>query len=136
VGNSPRVIHGEDINTDPEARRDWHPGHSWVNEGKSRWRLAWLHQMRWPVGMEYEGLDPDARYTVRLTGQGDPPLRGDGPRLPVIRRAKPIGQLQEFAVPTELTADGALHLTWDLVDESHLPWQMPSHVAEVWLLKH
>ncbi len=135
VGKSPRVIHCEDTNTDPEGRRHEIPGHSWVNEGKSRRRLAWLHHMRWPEGVVYDGLDPDARYTVRLTGQGESPLRGDGVRLAVTKRAKQIGQFQEFAVPAELTADGALKLTWDPVDESQLNWQMHSHVAEVWLLK-
>ena len=135
VGKSPRVIRGEDTNTDPEGRRHDNPGHAWVNEGKSRWRLAWLHHMRWPEGLAYDGLDPNARYTVRLTGQGESPLRGDGARLPVTRKAKQIGQFQEFAVPAELTADGTLRLTWDQVDESHLNWRLHSHVAEVWLLK-
>jgi hypothetical protein len=129
------VIRGEHANTDPEGRRHAIPGHSWVNEGKSRRRLAWLHHMRWPEGIVYDGLDPDARYKVRLTGQGESPLRGDGVRLAVTKRAKQIGQFQEFAVPAELTADGALRLTWDPIDESHLNWQMHSHVAEVWLLK-
>ena len=135
VGKSPRVIRGEDTNTDPEGRRHSNPGHSWVHEGKSRRRLAWLHHMRWPEGIVYDGLDPDARYTVRLTGQGESPLRGDALRLAVTKRAKQIGQFQEFAVPAELTADGELRLTWDSLDESHLHWTMHSHVAEVWLLK-
>lgn len=135
VGLSPRVLRGEMTNTDPEVRRHVNPGHSWENEGESRWRLAWLHHMRWPEGIDYGGLDPQARYVVRLTGQGESPLRGDGVRLPVIRRADQIGEFQEFAVPPELVADGKLLLTWDPVDESHLHWQEYSHVAEVWLLK-
>jgi mannose-6-phosphate isomerase-like protein (cupin superfamily) len=135
VGKSPRVIRGEESNTDPEGRRHEIPGHSWVDEGMSRRRLAWLHHMRWPVGIDYDGLDPDARYMVRLTGQGESPLRGDGVRLAVTVRAQQIGQFQEFSVPAELTADGTLRLTWDLVNESHLNWKMHSHVAEVWLLK-
>jgi len=136
VGKSPRVIRGEEMNTDPEGRRHQTAGHAWINEGKSRRRLAWLHHMRWPEGLIYDGLDAGARYTVRLTGQGESPLRGDGVRLPVTKRAKEIGQFQEFAVPAELIADGTLRLTWDPVDESHLNWRMYSHVAEVWLLKN
>lgn len=38
-------------------------------------------------------------------------------------------------MPADLTADGTLRLTWDLIDESHLNWKLHSHVAEVWLLK-
>ena len=135
VGKSPRVVRGEETNTDPEGRRHEIPGHSWVDEGKSRRRLSWLHHMRWPVGIDYDGLDPDAHYTVRLTGQGESPLRGDGIRLAAIVHAKKVGQFQEFAVPAALTTDGSLRLTWDPVDESYLNWKMHSHVAEVWLLK-
>ena len=136
VGKSPRVVRGEGTNTDPEGRRHENPGHSWVHEGKSRRRMAWLHHMRWPAGVAYEGLDSNARYSVRLTGQGELPLRGDGVRLAVTKHASQIGRFQEFEVPAELTTDGALRLTWDPVDESHLNWKLHSHVAEVWLLKH
>ncbi|MCA9266189.1 MAG: hypothetical protein KDA60_20155, partial [Planctomycetales bacterium] len=62
VARSPRVIRGEDVNTDPECRHHDTPGHSWVDDGRSRRRLAWLHHMRWPVGLDYDGLDPAATY--------------------------------------------------------------------------
>ena len=135
VGQSPRVIRGEDTNTDPEGRRHENPGHSWIEDGRSKRRLAWLHHMRWPVGMMYDGLDAEASYVVRLTGQGESPLRGDGVLLEATKRAKKIGEFQEFAVPAEMTADGKLRLTWDVVDESQVHWSQHSHVAEVWLLK-
>ena len=135
VGKSPRVIRGEDTNTDPEGRRHENPGHSWIDDGRSRRRLAWLHHMRWPAGLFYDGLDVDGRYVVRLTGQGESPIRGDGVRLEATKRAKQVGEFQEFIVPAELTADGSLRLTWDKVDEEHLHWSKHSHVAEVWLLK-
>jgi len=135
VGQSPHVVRGENTNTDPECRRHANPGHSWIADGKSRRRLAWLHAMQWPVAVDYDGLDHNARYKIRLTGQGESPLRGDGVRLPVLKRAKRIGEFQEFSVPPELIVDGALRLTWDEVDESHLHWSKHSHVAEVWLLK-
>jgi hypothetical protein len=135
VGQSPHVVRGENTNTDPECRRHANPGHSWIADGRSRRRLAWLHAMQWPVAVDYDGLDPDADYRVRLTGQGESPLRGDGVRLPVIKRASQVGEFQEFDVPAELVADGTLSLTWDTVDESHLHWSKHSHAAEVWLLK-
>lgn len=135
VGQSPHVVRGENTNTDPECRRHANPGHSWIADGRSRRRLAWLHAMQWPVAVDYDGLDPNAVYTVRLTGQGESPLRGDGVRLPVTKGASQVGEFQEFSVPAKLIADGTLRLTWDRVDESHLHWSKHSHVAEVWLLK-
>ncbi len=135
VGRSPHVIRGEGTNTDPELWRHENASHSWWDEGKSRQRLSWQHHMRWPVGLAYDGLDPAARYSVRVTGQGESPLRGDGVRIEPTRSPKEIGAFKEFTVPAELTADGALHLTWDKIDESHLNWRQHSHAAEVWLLK-
>jgi hypothetical protein len=92
-------------------------------------------QTRWPAGIAYDGLDPRATYTVRLTGQGQSPIRADGVRLKPSLDAKEIGAFREYAVPAKLTADGELTLTWDPVDESHLNWRRHSHVAEVWLLE-
>jgi hypothetical protein len=135
VGQSPHVIRGETNNTDPECRRHANPGHSWISDGKSKRRLAWLHAMQWPVAVDYDGLDPNAGYIVRLTGQGESPLRGNGIRLPATKQASKVGEFQEFAVPAALIADGRLSLTWDEVEESHLHWSQHSHVAEVWLLK-
>lgn len=135
VGKSPRVIRGERTNTDPETFRHENPSHSWWDNGRSRRRLAWQHHMRWPAGMLYEGLDPEATYTLRLTGQGQSPLRADGLKLTPTRDASQIGQFREFPVPPEATADGQLRLTWDAIDESHLNWRQYSHAAEVWLLK-
>ena len=91
--------------------------------------------MNWPVGVFYAGLDPDATYTVRITGQGDSPLRADGIRLVPTLYSKNIGEFKEFPVPASVIADGAVRLTWDEIDESHLNWRQHSHVAEIWLLE-
>ena len=135
VGKSPRVIRGEGLNTDPEVLRHDNPEHAWWDSGMSRQRLSWQHYARWPVGVWYEGLDPKARYVVRMTGQGEAKVRGDGTLLEPTRFSKQIGEFKEFAVPAELTADGQLRLTWDEIDESSMNWRQQSHVAEVWLLK-
>ncbi len=135
VGKSPHVIRGEMANTDPEMRRHDNPGHEWVAEGRSRRRLAWLHHMSRPVGISYDGLDPQAEYRVRLTGQGDARIRADGVRLSPTSYSKQIGHFKEFLVPAEATADGQLRITFDPIDESHLNWREHSHVAEIWLLK-
>lgn len=135
VGRSPHVIQTEGANTDPEMLRHDSFSHSWVDEGKSRRRLSWLHHMRWPAGLLYEALDPKADYVVRITGNGDVRLRADGERLEPTRSSKKIGEFKVFPVPKALAADGKLKLTFDPIDESHLNWRQHSHVAEVWLLK-
>ncbi len=135
VGKSPHVIQTEGANTDPEMLRHDSFSHSWVDQGKSRRRLSWLHHMRWPAGLRYEALDPKADYVIRITGNGDVRLRADGERLEPTRYAKKIGEFKVFPVPKTLTADGKLTLTFDPIDESHLNWRQHSHVAEVWLLK-
>lgn len=135
VGKCPRVIQGEGMNTDPETFRHENASHSWWDNGMSRRRLSWQHHMRWPVGMQYEALDPAGRYVVRVTGNSECPLRADGEKLTPTTYSKEIGEFKEFPVPAELTADGELRLTWDTIDESHLNWRQHSHAAEVWLLK-
>jgi hypothetical protein len=135
VGKCPRVIRGEGMNTDPEVFRHENASHSWWDNGMSRRRLSWQHYMRWPVGMLYEALDPQASYVVRVTGNGQCPLRADGVKLTATRFSEEIGEFKEFPVPAELISDGQLRLTWDKIDESHLNWRQHSHAAEVWLLK-
>jgi len=136
VGRSPHVVRGEMANTDPEMRRHENPGHRWVDNGKSRWRLAWLHHMSRPIGLSYDGLDITANYTVRLTGQGESHIRADGVSLSPTKYSKQVGEFKEFPVPPDLTADGELLVTFDPIDESQLDWRDRSHVAEAWLLKH
>ena len=135
VGKSPRVIRGEGMNTDPEVMRHENASHAWWDGGMSRKRLSWQHHMRWPVGMMYEGLDPAARYAIRIMGQGESRLRANGVALTPTTDSRGIGAFREFPVPPDLTSSGQLRLTWDDIDESHLNWRKQSHVAEVWLLK-
>lgn len=135
VGKSPHVVHEEGANTDPEQLRHDSYSHSWVDNGKSRRRLSWLHHMRWPAGLRYEAVDPSAEYLVRLTGNGKPRLRADGEPLTPSKTSRKIGEFKEYPVPKKLTADGKLTLTFDAIDESHLNWRQHSHVAEVWLLR-
>ncbi len=135
VGRSPRVIRGEGINTDPEVLRHDNPEHAWWEDGRSRRRLSWQCYSRWPAGVVYEGLDPEASYLVRVTGQGESRVRADGVPLTPSKCPREIGEFKEYPVPCELTSDRQLRLTWEDIDESHLNWRRQSHVAEVWLLK-
>ena len=92
--------------------------------------------MDWPLGVIYEGLDPESVYTVRLTGYGQSLLRLDGNRVTPSVDGKGVGEFKEFDVPPNLSRDGKLVLTWDSpTNESHLNWRQKSRVAEVWLIK-
>jgi len=103
------------------------------------WRLSWLDQAQTlygtPLRMRYEGLDPGARYRLRVTytGRFAPTLRlvADGNQeihgpLPQPESPRPL----EFEVLVEATRDGTLDLEWRLVDGRGI------QVAEVWLVRH
>jgi hypothetical protein len=130
-GKSPHVVRGENDSTDPSGLRHDNPGHA----VRDNHRVAWRHYMRWPPAMFYESLDREATYTLRVTGQGHSPVRADGVRLVPSKYSTNMGEFKEFPIPTALTRDGQVRLTWDEVDEEHMNWRQHSHVAEVWLLK-
>jgi hypothetical protein len=92
-----------------------------------------------PLQMHYEGLDPHARYRVRVVYAGesvDPKIRlaAEGREIhPLMKRPIPFRPL-EFDVPAESTADGVLTLTW--TRESGLGGSGRGlQVSEVFLLK-
>lgn len=107
------------------------------NEGPDR-RLSWEDQVQTlfgtPLRMKYEGLDPGARYTLRVTYAGryratmrlvaNAGMEIHGPTP----QPDPIAPM-EFALPKEATAAGVLNLEWQLVAGRGC------QVAEVWLLK-
>ena len=139
VGNtakSPRVQRSEETFANPAEGAFPEPTHWWLNEGKYRGRLSWLTTMDWPEAMVYEGLDPNAAYTVRLTGYGQSLLKVDGARVQPSVDGKEVGEFKEFAVPAEAVKDRKVVLTWDAPeDEATLPWRQKSRLAEVWLLR-
>jgi hypothetical protein len=135
VAKSPHVIRGERQNTDPTMRRNPNTGFMWWDEGRSRRRPSWISYMNWPLGLSYDGLDPNATYVVRLTGLRQSLLRANGARMEPTVDGQEIGEFKEFPVPPHLIRDGKLLLTWDIPDESHLNWRVKSRVTEVWLLK-
>jgi hypothetical protein len=113
------------------------PTQRWMDHGRRGVRLAWHTYLNRPPAMIYTGLDPQARYTVRLYAQRTSPLKVDGARAKLIRRGETYDQVeeQEFEVPAEAVADGRLELTWDRLDESDLNWRQRHYVCEVWLVK-
>lgn len=138
VGNiykSPHVVKTQAPDNDPLFELSDNPGFDWWEDGYSKARLSWMSSMRWPV-MKYQGLDPKARYTLRLTGVGEFYTRADGETLEAVTERKETGEIVELSVPRSLTKDGSLKLTWQKKDESHLNWRRHSRLNEVWLIKN
>jgi len=140
VGNtakSPHVLRCEEVTTEPGEEAHPEPTFWWWDEGKSRARLSWQTSMNWPLGVVYEGLDPDGTYMVRLTGYGQLLLKVDGVRVnPTVDGKVEMGEFKEFHVPRESVRDRKLVLTWDTpTGEEHLNWRQHSRLSEVWLLK-
>ncbi|WP_084088074.1 hypothetical protein [Fodinibius roseus] len=137
VGNvykSPHVVKLQAPDNDPLFELSDNPGFDWWEEGYSKARLSWMSSMRWPV-MQYRGLDPGARYIIRLTGVGEFYTYADGQPLEAVTERKETGEIIELDVPRTLTRDGTLRLTWQNKDERHLNWRQHSRLNEIWLIK-
>jgi hypothetical protein len=112
--------------------------------GRTGYRMSWRDQAESlndaPLRMHYTGLDPGARYKIRVVYAGDSPTRkirleaGGGVEVhPFIQKPYPI-QPVEFPIPPQATAKGELDLAW-----YREPGQggngRGNQVAEVWLIK-
>ncbi len=114
-------------------------GGSYLEYPRSWWDHAeTLHDT--PLQMHYTGLDPKARYKVRVVYAGEsanPKIRlaaGDGVEIhPLMTRPTPFKPL-EFELPASVTSTGELRLQW--TGEPGLGGAGRGvQVAEVWLLK-
>jgi hypothetical protein len=123
-GNSPRVKTISEDATDI----------AWWDNGSSRARLSTQTFQNDPA-LEYDNLDPGARYIIRVAGSGDALLRVDGMRLKPLIYNKATETFKEWIVPLSLTQDGRISVTFDGPEESHLNWRQHSKVSDVWLLK-
>ena len=107
---------------------------AWWDSGYSRARLSSQVYQNDPV-LEYEDLDPNGRYIIRLAGYGDALIRADGHRLQPTVYNKEEGTFKEFVVPHALVGDGELRITFDIPEESHKRWKEYSRVSDIWLIK-
>lgn len=107
---------------------------AWWDNGKSRRRLSSQLFQREPE-LDYDQLDPLARYRIRIVGFGDALLRVDGKRLDPIIYNKEIDSIKEWIVPHELTRDGRISVMFDGPEESSLNWRMNSKISDIWLIK-
>ena len=106
----------------------------WWDSGYCRWRLSSQVYQNDPI-LEYEDLDPDARYIVRIAGYGEALIRIDGHRLHPLVYDKEREGFKEFVVPKSVVGDGQITITFDRPEESHLRWKFYSSVSDVWLIK-
>ncbi len=101
-------------------------------------KLSWLDYAQTtgdtPLRMHYEGLEPGARYRLRVTyfGRYRAVMRLVVDDKYEIHDALPMPTPvwpREFDIPQEATKDGKLDLAWHLVD------RRGCQVSEVWLVK-
>lgn len=121
---SPRVKSHTDDGTD----------YAWWDNGLCRKRLSTQLFQHFPE-LEYQDLNPNARYHIRVAGFGEALLRVDGERMEPIVYNKGLEEFKEFIIPAKLFSDGELKISFDIPEESKLNWRAQSKVCEVWLLK-
>jgi hypothetical protein len=132
---SSHVLRGESWVTDPLSRRQDTPNFDWWDDGFSRQRHSFMSSMRWPLGVEYNGIDFTASYTVRVTGYGECLLKINGQRVAHSIYGKGIGEIKEFPVPGELIRNGKITVTFEDINEDNINWRQQSRVTEIWLIK-
>ncbi|MEQ9379521.1 MAG: hypothetical protein RJP95_01565, partial [Pirellulales bacterium] len=102
IGNpaeSPHVQRTESFATHPGEEAFALPLRWWWDEGYSRQRLSWQTTMNYPEAVVYEGLDPEARYTVRMSGYGTFLLRIDGELVGSGGDRVEMGEFRDVVVP-------------------------------------
>ncbi len=107
---------------------------AWWDGGMSRKRLSFQTFQGQPE-LDYDDLDPSARYLIRVVGYGEALLRVDGRRLSPIAYSKEQDGIKEWIVPHALTRDGKISVTFDRPEESELNWRQYSKISDIWLLK-
>jgi hypothetical protein len=115
------------------------PTQRWMREKPRPIRFAWHTYLNTiPAGITYTGLDPRARYTVKLFAQGPSPLLIDGERAPLLRMGEKDDEVteQEFEVPAKTLQDGRITLNWARLDQSHLNWRQHHYVTDIWVIRH
>jgi hypothetical protein len=106
----------------------------WADNGLSRRRLSTQLFQNFPK-LEYADLDPNAMYTIRISGYGEALLRVDGERIEPTLYNKGMEEFKEFQLSPKYVKDGKLSVTFDEPEESKLNWRQHSKVFDFWLLK-
>jgi len=143
LSRQPHLVRGLGAKRDPEFRHSSMVGHSYPVPSTVTVPIAWLcwagSLFDAPLKMQYDGLDRDAQYKIRVVYGGSPHLtirldcNEKYPVHPLIQKPWPP-KPQEFDIPAEATRSGSLELIWHR--ESGLGHNGSGcDVAEVWLMK-
>ncbi|MDP2337377.1 MAG: glycoside hydrolase family 20 zincin-like fold domain-containing protein [Bacteroidota bacterium] len=105
--------------------------------------LAWMNQINTlydtPLEMEYDNLDSQAEYTLKIAYTGrfrsNMKLVADGIIIHDFIRMG-TQPLFEFKLPREITKDGKVHLAWTCGDDNKGEGERGSQVAELWLIRN
>ncbi|MRI01178.1 hypothetical protein GH721_11615 [Kriegella sp. EG-1] len=106
----------------------------WEKDGLSRKRLS-TQLFQFTPTLEYDELNSNTDYLIRVSGYGEALLRANGKRLRPTKYEKDFEQFKEFPLSKELIKDGKLKITFDKPNEEHLNWRKQSRVTDVWVLK-
>jgi len=104
--------------------------------------LAWMNQINTlydtPLQIEYDNLDPDALYTLKIAYTGRfrsrMKLVADGVMIHNFIRMG-TQPLFEFQIPEEVTHDGKVTFTWTCGQDDRGEGERGSQVAEIWLIR-
>ncbi|MGH9721267.1 MAG: glycoside hydrolase family 20 zincin-like fold domain-containing protein [Bryobacteraceae bacterium] len=142
--NRPHFVLGGGFAADPYYMESPRIGFRYMPNDPPTWsRFAETH-FDTPIEMRYTGLDPHARYRVRvaMTGETSTASRRIALRLmadekftvhPYMEKPVPFKPV-EFDIPPEATADGELRLKWN-VDPGQGGAGRGCQISEVWLMK-
>jgi hypothetical protein len=109
-------------------------GYAWWDQGMSRKRLSTQLNQNQPE-LIYEGLDPEATYTIRIAGEGEALLRVDGERVEPLVYPKDLETFKEFHITQKYVSDSKITVSFDVPEESHLNWRNKSKICDIWLIK-
>ncbi len=145
LGNAsqqPHLVKGLPYEKDPQRFESTATGFGYNPD----WRLSWMTHAEsfWdaPLQMRYSGLDPAARYRLRLVYAGDVFNMNGLIRLvandkyeihPLMKKASPVTPV-EFDVPAEATRGGELTLTFTGPPGIGSSGR-GNQIAEAWLLR-
>ena len=138
----PHLVLAHDYERDPQFFHSPSIGFGY----RPGWRLSWMHHAESfydaPLQMKYEGLEPSARYRVRVVYAGD--VYSTNTALQLVADddyevhswlpKNPDPAPQEFEVPVEATRDGSLILTWRQRPGAGSAGR-GNQIAEVWLMR-
>ena len=144
LARQPHLVGGLDYEKDPAFLASPHVGFEEAEPGDRALRYSWLNHAESmndaPLTLRYTGLNPGARYRLRVVYAGDSPQRkirlaaGGGVEIhPLQLKPWPIRPI-EFDVPAGAIRNGDLTLNW--FREPGLGGNgRGCQVSEVWLIK-